>query len=251
MTPLRPFIAAVTTALISIALFACQKGGNTASHPPPALSIAALSPTAPPSSITESPATPSLQPKSTPRAGLSNVTPTIDVGKELEAGHLYRRNGDYARAVSQYKSIISALPNSIEAKEARYWLGRTYLLDNQYELAAQTFQAFLQNYPDDEHRDRIIFLLGTCETELGHWQKAIEYYQMYASKSTVARDYVNLRMADIYMGTKEFLRAIELYGTALRDDTPRGYSQGLWEESPKATVPSTTMRRPFTITASC
>jgi len=220
MTPLRFLIAAVTTAFIFIALFACQNSGSGSSHPPPALNIAVLSPTVPLADLITPPTTPSPPATNTPGASLLRLTQTIDVGKELEAAHLHRRNGDYSHAISQYQYVISVLPDSPEAKEARYWLGRTYLLSDQYELAAQTFRACLQNYPDDERSDQIVFLLATSERESGHWQKAIEYYQVYASKKSVIQDYVNLQMANIYVEVKDYTSAIALYETALSDDKP-------------------------------
>ncbi len=208
------------SAVLAIALFACQDGDSAASHRPPALNMAVFSPTVPSASPTASPATPSPQPTRTPGADLSRLTQTIDLSKELETGHLHRRNGDYSRAIARYKSIIDMRPNSSEAKEAQYWLGRTYLLDERYELAAQTFHAFLRNYSGDEREDQIAFFLATCERELGHSQKALEYYQTYASKQAIIRDYVNLQMANIYVETQDLAQALQLYESVQGDDIP-------------------------------
>lgn len=133
----------------------------------------------------------------------------------LKTASSLQQNGDYARAILEYRGIVDAYPGSIEAKEALFHLGETYLLSRDYLQAVQTFETFLKVYPRDHLVASAVFQLATAHSRLGHVEFAIEGYRQYASLQSLTEGYAHLQMAEVYAEAGELSRSIEEYTKAL------------------------------------
>jgi ankyrin repeat protein len=66
----------------------------------------------------------------------------------FEKANELRKVADYEAAITEYNNVISALPNSKIAQDARYWIGQSYFEMGQYDSALSAFQKLLDEYPD-------------------------------------------------------------------------------------------------------
>jgi tol-pal system protein YbgF len=80
--------------------------------------------------------------------------------------------GKVAEAVSQFKSHISKYPNGKYVANAHYWLGEIYVLQNNLELARQSFTTVVDKYPAHRKSPDSIFKLGQVYFMLGDKAKS-------------------------------------------------------------------------------
>jgi Tol biopolymer transport system component len=55
---------------------------------------------------------------------------------------------DYLAAIDEYKKVVELLPQSEMSLDARYWIGQTYFLMENYDQALDIFEKLIHNYPD-------------------------------------------------------------------------------------------------------
>tara|TARA_R110001592_G_scaffold362635_1_gene677503 strand:+ start:78671 stop:79453 length:783 start_codon:yes stop_codon:yes gene_type:complete len=80
--------------------------------------------------------------------------------------------GKVTEAVSQFKAHISKYPNGKYVANAHYWLGEIYVLQNNLELARQSFTTVVENFPAHRKAPDSIFKLGQVYFMLGNKVKS-------------------------------------------------------------------------------
>lgn len=73
------------------------------------------------------------------------------VKAEKESDHYdnayaYLKSGEIDKAISKFKTYVSAYPKGVYVPNAHYWLGEIYLLQNELDLARQSFSIVHDNY---------------------------------------------------------------------------------------------------------
>lgn len=103
--------------------------------------------------------------------------------------------GKVADAVKQFKAHIAKYPNGLYVANSHYWLGEIYVLQNELELARQSFTTILERYPAHRKAPDSTFKLGQVYFMMGNKGKSKELLEKAATgndnAARLARSYLS------------------------------------------------------------
>ena len=114
------------------------------------------------------------------------------------------REGRYAESARRFATFLDRYPNGEYADNATYWLGESYYVTQNYQIALDTFQDLLRRFPDSSKAPDAQLKVGYCHYELKQWSEA------ETSLNEVVRRYPDTTVARLAQGR---LRALRLEGT--------------------------------------
>ena len=79
---------------------------------------------------------------------------------------------DYVESARLFKTFIDTYPQAQLAPNAWYWLGESYYVTQNYEIAQQSFEALLSQFPDSSKVPDGMLKLGYCQAQLGQQDRA-------------------------------------------------------------------------------
>lgn len=109
----------------------------------------------------------------------------------------------YADAAEQFLDFLGKYPNSDYADNAQYWLGESYYVTRNYDIALEAFQGLLASYPDSPKIADGLLKIGYTHYELKQWDQA------RAALSQVQEQYPDTTLARL-AGSR--LRTMKLEG---------------------------------------
>jgi len=78
----------------------------------------------------------------------------------------------YADAAEEFEAFTARYPNSEYADNAQYWLGESYYVTRNYDLALASFQKLMDRYPDSPKVPDALLKVGYTHYELKQWDSA-------------------------------------------------------------------------------
>jgi len=96
----------------------------------------------------------------------------------------------YSDAANGFRDFIEKYPGSDLADNAHYWLGESYYVTRNYEIALQAFQDLIDKYPDSPKAGDALLKIGFTHYELKQWDQAraaLEQVQKQYPDSTLSR----------------------------------------------------------------
>jgi tol-pal system protein YbgF len=78
----------------------------------------------------------------------------------------------YADAATQFSTFVQKYPNSEYADNAQYWLGESYYVTRNYDIALEAFQGLLSTYPESPKVADGLLKIGYTHYELEQWDQA-------------------------------------------------------------------------------
>jgi tol-pal system protein YbgF len=96
----------------------------------------------------------------------------------------------YADAAQQFQSFLGVYPASDYADNAQYWLGESYYVTRNYEIALDAFKDLLAKYPDSPKVPDGLLKIGYTHYELKQWDQAraaLEQVEQQYPGTTLAR----------------------------------------------------------------
>jgi len=97
---------------------------------------------------------------------------------------------EYADAAERFHNFLGQYPSSEYADNAQYWLGESYYVTRNYDIALEAFQGVLANYPDSPKIADCLLKIGYTHYELKQWDQAraalIQVQEQYPG-TTLAR----------------------------------------------------------------
>jgi tol-pal system protein YbgF len=96
----------------------------------------------------------------------------------------------YADAAAQFQTFLQQYPASEYADNAQYWLGESYYVTRNYDIALEAFQGLLSKYPDSPKVADGLLKIGYTHYELKQWdhaRAALEQVQQQYQGTTLAR----------------------------------------------------------------
>ena len=78
----------------------------------------------------------------------------------------------YADAATQFSTFVQKYPNSEYADNAQYWLGESYYVTRNYDIALEAFQGLLSTYPESPKVADGLLKIGYTHYELKQWDQA-------------------------------------------------------------------------------
>jgi tol-pal system protein YbgF len=78
----------------------------------------------------------------------------------------------YADSADQFRAFLDQYPASDLAGNAQYWLGESYYVTKNYDLALETFNQLTDRYPDSPKVPDALLKMGYTHYELKQWKQA-------------------------------------------------------------------------------
>jgi tol-pal system protein YbgF len=118
---------------------------------------------------TESAVTPIGQP-----AAQSAATPTTAQDEKAAYDQAFQALKElrYADAAEDFQSFLSRYPDSEYADNAQYWLGESYYVTRNYDIALTAFQDLLDHFPESPKAPDALLKIGYTHYELEQWDSA-------------------------------------------------------------------------------
>ncbi len=163
---------------------------NAIEHPGPATPAAdaAAPPAATAAAAAPIPAPAKTAGKVSPRADTPPAA--LPVEDQWRAAYALYTAKDYAKAEAAMTDFLAANPKAARASNAQYWLGRSYMADEQFTLAAKAFLDGYKKYPKGDRAPDSLVGLGNALTALKKPEQACtalnELQSVYGPKLTPA-----------------------------------------------------------------
>jgi len=95
----------------------------------------------------------------------------------------------YADAAQLFQDFRNTYPNSEYADNAQYWLGESYYVTRNYDIALNAFQSLIDKYPSSSKVPDALLKIGYTHYELEQWDRA------RAALTQVEQDYPDTTLA--------------------------------------------------------
>ena len=167
---------------------------------------APIEPVADPTLPTTAPATPTPPPvASEPPATPAATTMIPQAGEQAAYDTAFDalREGRYAESARRFSAFLEQFPQGELADNATYWLGESYYVTQNYQIALDTFRSLLASYPQSAKTQDAMLKVGYCLYELKQWADA------EAALNDVVTRYPGSTVARLAQGR---LRALRLEG---------------------------------------
>lgn len=82
------------------------------------------------------------------------------------------KDGRYAESARRFQSFIDQYPDSDLTGNAYYWLGESYYVTQNYQVALETFGTLLARFPQNQKAPDAMLKTGYCQYELKQWDAA-------------------------------------------------------------------------------
>ena len=126
----------------------------------------------------------------------------------------FYENDNYQLALDTFEELLIDFPDSAWADDSRYYIAWCYLSMNEYIQAIEEFEKLLINYPDSEYADDAQYYIGwTYETKLGLPIPAILAYYTFLFDFSDSQwaDDAQLGIGNCYFATNDYGNAIAEY----------------------------------------
>ena len=111
------------------------------------------------------------------------------------------KNAHYAESARRFQSFIDQYPNHELTGNAYYWLGESYYVTQNYDVAEKAFQTLLQRFPNSQKSPDALLKVGYCQYGLKQWDQA------QSTLNQVVQSYPGTTVARLAQGR---LRAMKL-----------------------------------------
>lgn len=88
---------------------------------------------------------------------------TADERGAYQAAFDTLKSGQYVESARQFQAFLAQYPDGTYAPNALYWLGESYYVTQNYDLAQQQFQTLLQRYPTHDKASAALLKLGLAQ----------------------------------------------------------------------------------------
>ncbi len=121
------------------------------------------------------PAAPSASSKDRPPAVYGDkgaLAQSADERSAYDAAFNVLKGGDYVESARQFQAFLEAYPAGSYAPNALYWLGESYYVTQNYQLAQAQFQALLDRYPTHDKAPGALLKVGLSQYGLKQTEAA-------------------------------------------------------------------------------
>ncbi|MCB1561347.1 MAG: tol-pal system protein YbgF [Xanthomonadales bacterium] len=126
--------------------------------------------------------------------------PAVDERGAYESAFDSLKNGQYAEAARRFQAFLRDHPNGEYAPNAQYWLGESYYVTQNYQIALESFESLLSRFPNSAKAPDALLKVGYCHYELRQWEAA------EAVLSQVIQQYPDTTVSRLAQGRLRALR---------------------------------------------
>ena len=91
---------------------------------------------------------------------------------QLKIADAFMEEGEYYRAVTEYKKFLILFPDSAKADYASFEIAMAYFKGEEYGAAARSFLAMREKYPESGYAIQACYLEGSSQWKLKNYDKA-------------------------------------------------------------------------------
>ena len=91
---------------------------------------------------------------------------------QLKIADAFMEEGEYYRAVTEYKKFLILFPDSGKADYATFEIGMAYFKGEEYGAAARSFLAMREKYPESGYAIQAGYLEGSSQWKLKNYDRA-------------------------------------------------------------------------------
>lgn len=73
------------------------------------------------------------------------------------------KSGDYVASADLFLAFLQAYPEGVYAPNARYWLGESYYVTQNYEMAREQFEVLVERYPTHDKAPGALLKIGLSQ----------------------------------------------------------------------------------------
>jgi len=106
---------------------------------------------------------------------------------QMRLGDAFMAEGEYYRAITEYKKYQILFPDGRQSDTALYKTGMAYYLGLEYQPAVEIFAALRTRFPASNHAVEAAYLEGVCNSKLNRLDKAAAAFEA-AAASKAATD---------------------------------------------------------------
>lgn len=115
---------------------------------------------------------------------------------QLKVADAFLEEGEYYRAITEYKRFLILFPDSGRASYALFRIGAAYYRGEEYEQAARALASLREKHPESPHLPNATYLEG-----LSHW-KAKDYAGAVTTLGIIVEDYPQSRFAPLALAVQ-------------------------------------------------
>jgi TolA-binding protein len=129
----------------------------------------------------------------------------------LQLGQIFIRNREYATAIDYYNQILSTRPEHGYKDQILYMLGFAEFQDSRFDEARKTFQTLTRECPNSDRASSGVYWVGMTYLFEDNYKDALEAFNRFTEKSTDGRLYqdASFRKAVCLYGLENYTSAAE------------------------------------------
>ena len=129
----------------------------------------------------------------------------------LQLGQVFVRNREYATAIDYYNEILKVRPEHAYKDQILYMLGFSQFQDARFAEARQTFQTLSRDFPNSDKASPGLYWVGMTFLFEDNYKDALEAFNRFTEKSTDGRLYqdASFRKAVCLYGLENYTSAAE------------------------------------------
>lgn len=144
----------------------------------------------------------------TPDIAATAETRIIEADKQFSFAEALLAEGDYYRAISEYKRFIYFFPENKLVETCNYRIGESYYRAKRWQEAREAFTAFIKKYPASPMIPGALYLKGMSEKQLRRYMDALSTLEeVIKSKSNEFADKAAYQSAIVYIEIEEWQKA--------------------------------------------
>jgi len=150
---------------------------------------------------------------SQPSQPVAPSDPLTDADRVLGFADALFQDGDYYRAITEYKRFLFLHPLDARAGRVPLQIGLSYLRGQQWEDARQTFTTIAQQHPEAAMRSEAAFLIGETAYQQGRYAQAITDLRPVAERyaQTPVGERARYRLGWSYLQTRQWPEASDTF----------------------------------------
>lgn len=106
---------------------------------------------------------------------------TGEFKKQFDFAEYLFNEGDYFRAISEYKRFIFLYPDNQLVEKSRFRVCECYYKAGRWQEAIEALNKYIKDYPASPLREDAFYLKGLSEKELKHYEEAISALEVASS----------------------------------------------------------------------
>ena len=105
-------------------------------------------------------------------APAETIANPVDERRMYESAFDALKEGRYAEAARRFQGFLNSYPDGEFAPNAHYWLGESYYVTQNYQIALDSFRTLLSRFPSSSKAPDALLKVGYCQYELRQWAEA-------------------------------------------------------------------------------